>query len=413
LSAALEFARQHQPDIQVAVADVEVARADSIAARVRPFNPELEVSFSRGGESITSGEEGSLGVGLSQELDPWGKGGLRRKTAAARLRTAEAELALRRQQLESQVRGRFERAVFLEGRVKLLATLADQEQKIVTSTQARVREESVTPLTGRLTELDWVRIEKELISAQGDSRQALLSLAAAVGGVPPEGLQLMGTFQPESLRVSEDSLVSVAVANRRDSSVLAQRLADREAELGLTRVEGRPNLRVSAGVSRERSAFRGSDLTGDPAVVGAIDGLEEVDHLLGARVSVPLPIWQRNQGSQARAAAEVSRARIALARSDLEIELQVRAASRAFGDAARLFQLYSKRAERTRGDLALVRDAYADGRISLDSYLTQKGRLVETLLDQLDAEDRYWEARARLEVATGAEFASLARGGSQ
>ncbi len=413
VSAAQEFARQHHPDLQMSLADVEITRADSFAATIRPFNPELELSLSRGGESLTSREEGSVAVSVSQEFDPWRKGRSRRALAAARLRTAEAQLALRQQQLESQVRSRFQKALFLQNRVQLLASLAQQEQKIVAATQSRVREESVTPLTGRLTELDWVRIEKELLVAQGDSRQAVLALAAATGGIPPEGIQLVGTFEPDSLGVGEDSLVAMAVVNRRDSKALEERVADRQAELRFARVDGRPNVRLSAGISRERSGFRGSDFTGDPAVIGGIDALEAIDHHFEARVSVPLPLWQRNQGSQARAVAEVNQAQTALLRSSFDIEVEVRAAARAFDDALRLYRLYSRRAERTRSDLALVRGAYADGRISLDSYLTQKGRLVDTLLDQLEAEDRYWETRGRVEVATGADFATLVRGGSK
>jgi len=116
---------------------------------------------------------------------------------------------------------------------------------------------------------------------------------------------------------------------------------------------------------------------------------------------------------QARTTAEVNRASTAVARSKFEIALEVRAAARAFDDALHLFRLYASRADRVRDDLALVRAAYADGRISLDSYLTQKGRLVDTLLDQLEAENRYWEMRGRLEAATAADFTTLVHGGSK
>ena len=58
-----------------------------------------------------------------------------------------------------------------------------------------------------------------------------------------------------------------------------------------------------------------------------------------------------------------------------------------------------------------MRDAYADGRISLDSYLTQKGRLVDSLLGELEAADAYWEARGDLEAAVGLDLAHINAGG--
>ncbi|MBK8324872.1 MAG: hypothetical protein IPL06_19895 [Betaproteobacteria bacterium] len=61
----------------------------------------------------------------------------------------------------------------------------------------------------------------------------------------------------------------------------------------------------------------------------------------------------------------------------------------------------------------LIHEAYVDGRISLDSYLTEKGRLVETLLGQLEAGDAYWDARGQLEAAVGLDLAHLNVGGAR
>ena len=59
-----------------------------------------------------------------------------------------------------------------------------------------------------------------------------------------------------------------------------------------------------------------------------------------------------------------------------------------------------------------MREAYADGRIALDSYLTQKGRLVDTLIAQLDAADAYWEARGALGSVVGLELSRINDGGA-
>ena len=86
---------------------------------------------------------------------------------------------------------------------------------------------------------------------------------------------------------------------------------------------------------------------------------------------------------------------------------------RRFQDATSLYRIYLDRSTRVRQDLTLIREAYADGRISLDSYLTQKGRLVDTLLGQLEAADAYWDARGELESAVGLDLAHINAGGAR
>src|SRR5262249_50700881 len=110
LQGALSFAQEHHPDLAVARAAVRVLRAESIAANVRPHSPELDAFIERGGESFASNDAGRFELGLTQEIE-LGKRGARRELAAARLRTAEAELAARQQQVEAEVRARFQPAL--------------------------------------------------------------------------------------------------------------------------------------------------------------------------------------------------------------------------------------------------------------------------------------------------------------
>ena len=160
-------------------------------------------------------------------------------------------------------------------------------------------------------------------------------------------------------------------------------------------------------------ALAGEDFSGDPAIVRGITGARDTDHLWQARVSVPLPLLQKNQAGRARAAAQVTRSQADYDRYLLRTRLEVLGAVRRFEEATDLYRLYLERSTRVREDLALVRDAYADGRIALDSYLTQKGRLVDTLIGQLEAADAYWEARGALEAAVGLDLAHLNQGGER
>ena len=413
LRAALDLALSIHPDLRVAGANLAVARADSAFARVPAFNPEVELQSARGGQTIGSGSEATLDLGVSQEVELWGKRGARQSVATARSQTSAAEWRAKLQEIESGTRARFERALFLQDRLAIALDLADLDRRVVLATQARVRDGSMTPVTGRLTELDLLRLVAQGRRIRSDLRQALVALGLAIGRELPDSTRLSGDVQADSLQVPEDSVVELALRVRGTGEVLRRQIAERQAELHLAGREARPNLTLGVGLTRERRSFSSDDFTGDPAIVGGIAGVRSTDNLWTARISAPLPLWQRNQAGRARASAEIVRSQADYDRYRLRTQLEVLGAVRRFGDAAGLYRLYLERSTRVRQDLVLIREAYADGRISLDSYLTQKGRLVDTLLGELEAGDAYWEARGELEGAVGLDLAHLNTGGAR
>jgi len=413
LQAALDLAITSHPDLRVAMGDLAVARADSAFAGVQAFNPQVELQTARGGQSIGSGSEGTLDLGVSQELELWGKRAARQSVATSRSQTSAAEWRAKLQEIESDVRARFEHALFLQDRLAAAGELADLDRRVVQATQARVRDGSITPVTGRLTELDLLRLEVQGRRVRSDLRQALVALGLAIGRSLPDSTRLAGDIQVDSLQAPEDSVIATALRIRAGGDVLHHQIAERRAELHQAELEGRPNLTLGLGLSRDRRTLSHDDFRGDPAIVGGISGASSTDNLWTARISTPLPLWQKNQAGRARAAAEVGRSEAEYDRYERQTKLEVLGALRRFEDAAGLYGLYLERSTRVRQDLVLIHEAYADGRISLDSYLTQKGRLVDTLLGQLEAGDAYWDARGQLEAAVGLDLAHLNAGGAR
>lgn len=407
LRSALDLALIGHPDLRVAAAELAAARAESSFARVPAFNPELELQSARGGRTLGSGSEATLDVGVSQEFELWGKRAARQSVASARAHSSSAALQAKLQEVESGVRARFEHALYLQHGVVIVAELAELDRRVVAATQARVRDGSITPVTGRLTELDLLKLEAQGRRGRAEFRQALVALSLAIGTELPESMALRGDVQADTVRAPEDSIVAMALRVRATGEALARQIATKRAELHLAEREARPNITLGVGVSRERRAFSGEDFAGDPAIVGGIAGATSTDKLWTARVSAPIPLWQKNQAGRAQASAGIAQAQAEYDRYQLQTRLEVVGAIRRFADATALYRLYLERSTHVRQDLVLIHEAYADGRIPLDSYLTQKGRLVDTLLGQLDAGDGYWDARAQLETAVGLDLADM------
>lgn len=236
LPAALGIALTTHPDLRVAGADLAVARADSAFARVPAFNPQLELQAARGGQSLGSGSDGTLDLGVSQELELWGKRAARQTVATSRSLTSAAGWRAKAQEIESDVRTRFERTLFLQDRLALADELADLDRRVVLATQARVRDGSITPVTGRLTELDLLRLEAQGRRVRSDLRQALVALGLAIGQALPDSTRLSGAVEADSLQAPEDSVVTMALRVRGTGEVSVVTLFDGD---WITHSEGR------------------------------------------------------------------------------------------------------------------------------------------------------------------------------
>ena len=411
LEHALAMAVSSHPELGVAQADLAAARAESTFASVRAFNPQLDLQSTRGGASLASSADNTVEIGVSQEFERGGNRAARQALANARVQTSAAQWRAKWQELESSVRASFAHALFLQDRLATVQGLVVLDSAVVRATQARVREGSITPVTGRLTDLDLLRVRSQAARAHGDLRQARVALALAIGQPLDDALVLAGELHADTLQASEDSVLAQAVRFRRSVEVLQRRIAERRAELHLAQLEGRANLTLGLSVAREQRSFAHDDFSGASDIIGGIAGARAVDHTWTARVSAPLPLWQRNQAGRARAVAAIGQSEAEYQRDRLQTQMQVVAAVRRVEDAAALYRLYLERSSRVRQDLALMRNAYADGRITLDSYLTQKGRLVDTVFAELEAGDAYWDARGQLESAAGADLARINTGG--
>jgi outer membrane protein TolC len=413
LDQALQRAFAAHPDLRVAAADLAMARADSAFAATRAFNPTLEASSTRGGASLASGAENTLELGVSQEFEARGQRAARQAVTAARVQTLAAQWRAQRQDVEAQVRACFARALFLQERLALVDTLAGLDRVAVLATRARVREGSITPVTGRLTELDLLRLDAQVLRVRSDLRQARVALGTAMAQPLPADWELRGDVRVDTLAAPVDSVVTWALRARASRDVFRRRIDERRAELQQEQANARSGFTLGLGVAREQRAIAHEDFSGVSDIVNGIAGARSVDHLWTARISAPLPLWQKNQAGRARAAAAIDRSLADEDRDRLQLQQQVLAATLRFQDAALLYQLYRERSVRVRQDLALVRDAYADGRIALDSYLTQKGRLVDTLLGEWEAGEAYWDARAQFETAAGSDLAHVNAGGER
>jgi cobalt-zinc-cadmium efflux system outer membrane protein len=256
-------------------------------------------------------------------------------------------------------------------------------------------------------ELDVAASRTNVNKAEVALNESKTQLQWLVGGPPDSALEIVGEIEYQRPSASEDSIVTLAIAQRSELKENSARQVAATAELGLARGERIPNLTVSAFYSRERSVFGAENFIGNP---GGIQGLKDVDNLFGIRVSLPLPLIDRRHAEIAK--AQNQGAIIAATNLGLEnqIRFEARNAYRALKSSEKTVDLLQQVQTESDSLMQLLQSAYAQGRVTVSDYLTHKERLVNSRLNLYDATAGYLAAQKEFERAVELDWNQMQQG---
>ena len=151
--------------------------------------------------------------------------------------------------------------------------------------------------------------------------------------------------------------------------------------MSLARREAIPNVRVEVFVEREESYALAPDGAGGRAIDPRLD-----DPRMGLGVSVPIPLFQRNQGIVDEQAARTEQARLAKQAAQLAIRTEVRDAFQAYQAASEEHRVLEQDVlQPARANQRLLETALRAGKIGLPTLLLLRNQL-------LDAELAHWDA---------------------
>ncbi len=379
LDEALRRADQEHPDVQAGGAGVAVAQGEVLAARTRPYNPEVGASVGPafgGGATLLDFE-----VSVSQTLELGGKLARRVEVAEARRDATTARLESVRQTVASRVRRAFFLALVARDRLETTTQGEAFASEIKAAAEERLRLGAGTRLEVNVASAAAGRARRERLDAERRYAAARVELAAAIGAPPHEDLEPDGGLERvPALETSETELVARALGRRADLAAAGHDRIAARAALAAANSLAIPDIRLSASYGRAEDF--------DVAFFG---------------VSVPVPLWNRHQGGRASAAAGVRRAIIVEESARREAERQVRSAHLSYVKAREAVQGFDREVvERIRENLDLARESFRSGKIGFLDLNVVRRELVETRLAYLDAQAEAVEARFGLEAAVGA-----------
>jgi cobalt-zinc-cadmium efflux system outer membrane protein len=355
LQQALDEADARSPAIIAARANVAAAAARIRQAGFR-VNPELSVeveNFAGTGEyNGTRGLETT--VAINQRLDLGGRRRARVSVARAELAAAQLRLSIARADLAQQVREQFARAITARDRLRLAEDSDRRARELARIAGQLVEAGRDPPLRALRARSAAAQVAAELEAARAEEAASRRTLASLFGvTTPPDTVAgslldlVPGTLDPEQS-------LDVQLAD-------AERLAA-EAELGQQLAARNLDPAVGVGVRQ----FRGSS---DIALVGGL--------------SVPLPVFDRNQGNIAASRSNVAAAEARRASALATVTVRARNAIAAVEAAeARVRALEGAAIPEALEALRLTQLSYREGQASL--------------LELLDAQNAYTSAEAAL-----------------
>jgi cobalt-zinc-cadmium efflux system outer membrane protein len=369
------LARPELSDLDTA--QVDMARSDVTAAGVLP-NPTIGYTSDRGRGTNLNNEETWL---LSQSFDLSGRRGLRREAAESRVEAAYSGNRLRHAQWTAEIRHRFHETLFKQEVVRATEAWAQRFKRVEGIIEKLAKAGEASGYDRRRLARERQNAELRLNSAKSDLERAAQRLAALLGapGNLPE--TVVGDLLPGLPLAMADDVRNIE--RRPDLQVLSRRAEAADLE---GKAAGRgwiPDVTLGVGPKRRETSLGNETST----VVS---------------VSVPLPVFDRQQAGQQRAAAEAMNARgeYNLARARAEGELR--------GLYQQMERLIRTAKEYRAGALAetpeilrIAESAYKGGESSLLELLDAYRGALDTEINALELDWKARQARIEYDLLTG------------
>jgi cobalt-zinc-cadmium efflux system outer membrane protein len=390
LDEAVRLAAERNPQAAAARALVEIAEANRVDARLRP-NPAVSVEsesyplFQSPRPAFVDGQE--LTIRFDQEIETAGRRRLRTDAAAAGVSAATLTARDRFRQLERAVRRAYLQLALAHADADVARTSLQEIDRVLTVGRERVNVGEAPRSEVSRLEVERLRFAEDAFSADLALRNARAALLTLLGASDlTQAIEAADPLIPPS--GSAVAIIAAATAPpaqplgidlRPDLLAAREELRRAETETRLQRALRSPNVTVGGGYKRD---------FGTNAVV------------LG--VTVPLPLWNQNQGGVARAAAERQLAASNLAAVEFDVRLDIQQAINALEtNRARAEYIEQQILASARESRNVVSESYRLGAADLIDFLDAQRAFRDTLRTYNRALFDYRVSVFELEAARG------------
>jgi cobalt-zinc-cadmium efflux system outer membrane protein len=383
LDRVIRFFFERNLEIEAARYRVERARAEQIAAQLRP-NPGLTFTAEnfRVNGPLPFNRLYEVGFSYSETIELGGKRRIRQEVADLTVSVAEAQLADTLRQRLSEVKRLYYEALLARANVEIATENRETFEQLLRFNLTRFQE-------GAIPEGDLIKIRLERMKFDSAVKQAELALSQSVirlqerlGQADFAAAQIGGDLEFAPINLSLEALREMALSARPDVQGAALEVQLTDQRLALERSRNSPDVTPFVGYKRV-----GSDNT-------VLFGL-----------SLPLRIRDRNQGGIARAIADVKIAQTQVSLIRNRVLAEVESAYRAYESARDQVNVFRSellpQADQSR---AVTLVAYEEGATELLSVLDAQRTRTEVRQQFFRTVFDYQLSVLQLELAIGTEI---------
>ncbi|TWT34851.1 TolC family protein [Blastopirellula retiformator] len=363
-----ELALQNNPALAEAVARVNAAHGNWVQVGLAP-NPVLGYS----GQQLGSGGLATqTGMFIGQEFVTGHKLGLNREIAAWEIQRAERDLDAFRLRVLTDVRIGYYDVLIAQRRRELAAELVQIAEKGEQSAAALFKGQEVSQADPLRASVEAQTARIVLQNSINQHVEAWRRLTAVLG-MPAMQLQpLQGEINADDMNLQWDETLTNLMQK---SPELAAALANVEAAHWAVQrayAEVIPNIEVQAIIQDDRG----------------IDGTDG-----NLQVTLPLPLWNRNQGGIQRAYADAAAANRAADKLSMDLQARLAVAFQRYESARNQVTQYARPGgilENAQRSLELIRIGYEADEFAVIDLLNAQRTYFQTNLAYLDSQRELW-----------------------
>jgi cobalt-zinc-cadmium efflux system outer membrane protein len=286
LPQALALALTKNPDLAAFSWQIRAQEAAALQASFFP-NPTFSANASNFGNRVIKGFDGdAVTLELSQLIELGGKRAARMEAAALTKELADWDYEAKRADVLTQVSQAFIEVLTAQQRLTLTKQIQELANQMKVTTSARVQAGKVSPVEETKAKVVLASVQFELLHAEKELDAARKRLAATWGNTEPRFEAVTGDLDTVKPLPSLESLRRRLDKNP-DLARWTTEITQREALISVEKSKAVPDVTATVGVSKY---------------------LMPDDYALVAGFSMPLPVFDRNQGGIREAEHQLTRA---------------------------------------------------------------------------------------------------------
>lgn len=387
LAQLLAYADARAPSLAVSRQRAKIGDAEVEGAEVLvPYNPQLGVTA--GGRTAGGVTRFEFGAELQQRLEIAGERGARIEAAERSRDARAAAVEVARWELHVTVHALYYKLLVRKRQLAAAAKLEVFTKTVRTVIDKRVEAGEDSPLQTIVAKAELAKAAQVVIAAKQAHRETALRLAAVTGWPASVKLEVSGKLGKAEPIADGASLTQRALKEHPSKRWLVAEVRAAKARIEREDLEATPE--PSIGVSYGREAEPGS-----------------VAHVWTGTLSMPIPIWQRNQAGRARARADLGVAKANQIAFERALAARIeRAIIRVNAAAERVRVFGTDLLPAFEGNLDKLKRAFELGEVDVLQLAQIQERILVTQRAALVALEDYYDALAALEGLTGVDLLS-------